>query len=109
MKRSHDGPCVIPGACVTSGFRRTREETGPERNARYRKLVREGYQAAYLALNCKCVKGGAKIGRLDNVTLVALKRVAEKLYFDAVAAHGIIERRLQASHEDLDRRENAPR
>lgn len=98
--KSHE--CIIPGACP-SRWRATRKESGPEREARYKRLVAEGYAAVYQALGCHVHKR-AKFSRADNVTLIALKRIAEKLYDDATRAVKIVDSRVQNSNEELARR-----
>jgi hypothetical protein len=64
-------------------------------------LVKDVYEAIYDVLSCPMTKRGPILSKLDNIQIVALKRVAEKLYNDAMSATRIIDKRTQMSEEDL--------
>ena len=68
-----------------------------------------GYSAIYTAMKFPLSKG-LKRGRLkkaSKVQLVALVRVAAKLYQDAQAARGIMDRWTKDAHEAIYERERA--
>ena len=80
-------------------------EKAREKQAIYADMVVRGYRAVYAALEIEVTSTGARIKGHDKTTgkrpnkikLVAIKRIAQKLYADAVRIDGILHRDLENS------------
>jgi hypothetical protein len=79
-------------------------QKGKARERDYKRLVRESYDAAMLALRLepgRHSRGRYQLGIATKAQLVALKRLAYLLFNEAHDADGVLNRRTQETDENL--------